>query len=203
MQITAIQQAKKDEEKVNVFLDGVFWSSFTKDDLIKFGLHKGLSLNQEEADELKKKSRTSKVKMQAFRHFSGALKSEQDIRTYLYKKELDKEPTEEIVTFLKDHGVINDEYFAERFTEMKLRAKKYSMNRIRAELKKKGVSDRIIKDIPQLKDTDEELDAIRKYISKNISLPQEKLIQRLLMRGFKYDVVRKALGNPIVSESDF
>jgi SOS response regulatory protein OraA/RecX len=99
--------------------------------------------------------------------------------------------------------VINDEYFAERFTEMKLRAKKYSMNRIRAELKKKGVSDRIIKDIPQLKDTDEELDAIRKYISKNISLPQEKLIQRLLMRGFKYDVVRKALGNPIVSESDF
>jgi regulatory protein len=195
MQITAIQQAKKDEEKVNIFLDGVFWSSFTKDDLIKFGLHKGLTLSQEEADELKKKSRVSKVKMQAFRHFSGALKSEQDIRTYLYKKELEKEAIEEVVTFLKEHSVINDEYFAERFTDMKIRAKKYSMNRIRAELKKKGVSDRIIKDIPQLKDTDEELDAIQKYVSRNTNLPQEKLIQRLLMRGFKYDVIKKVLSN--------
>jgi regulatory protein len=203
MQITAIQQAKKDEEKVNIFLDGVFWSSFTKDDLIKFGLHKGLTLNQEEADELKKKSRVSKVKMQAFRHFSGALKSEQDIRTYLYKKELEKEAIEEIVSYLKDHAVINDEYFAERFTDIKIRAKKYSMNRIRAELKKKGVSDRIIKDIPQLRDSDEEIDAIKKYISKNSNLPQEKIIQRLLMRGFKYDVVKKALGKPIVSENDF
>jgi regulatory protein len=195
MQITAIQQAKKDEEKVNIFLDGVFWSSFTKDDLIKFGLHKGLTLSQEEADELKKKSRVSKVKMQAFRHFSGALKSEQDIRTYLYKKELEKEAIEEVVTFLKEHSVINDEYFAERFTDMKIRAKKYSMNRIRAELKKKGVSDRIIKDIPQLKDTDEELEAIQKYVSRNTNLPQEKLIQRLLMRGFKYDVIKKVLSN--------
>lgn len=202
MQISAIQQAKKDEDKVNIFLDGVFWSSFTKDDLIKFGLHKGLELTQDEADELKKKSRVSKVKMQAFRHFSGALKSEQDLRTYLYKKELEKESTEEIVSFLKDHGVINDEYFAERFTDMKLRAKKYSMKRIRAELKKKGVSDKIIKEIPQLKDTDEELEAIQKYITRNTTLPQEKLIQRLLMRGFKYDVVKKALGNPIVSETD-
>ncbi len=203
MQITAIQQAKKDEEKVNIFLDGVFWSSFTKDDLIKFGLHKGLSLSQEEADELKKKSRVSKVKMQAFRHFSGALKSEQDIRTYLYMKELEKEATEEIVSFLKEHNVINDEYFAERFTDMKIRAKKYSMNRIRAELKKKGVSDKIIKEIPQLKDTDEELEAIQKYISRNSSLPKDKLVQRLLMRGFRYDVVKKALGSPIVSENTF
>lgn len=193
MVITSIQQAKKDELKVNVFLDGNFWSSFTKDDLIKFKLHKGLSLSEEEADELQKKSQVSKIKLQALRKYSATLKSEKDIRTYLYKKNLEPEALESVIEYLKERSVINDKYFAEKFSELKLHANKYSINRIKAELKKKGISDNIIKNIEQLNSDADETDAIKKYLDKNSTLPKQKLIQRLMMRGFKYENIKKFL----------
>ncbi len=193
MQITSIQQAKKDEEKVNVFLDGEFWSSFTKDDLVRFGLHKGLELSLQEADDLKKRSRLSKLKLQALRKYSGVLKSEKDIRTYLYKKELEKDELESVIEYLYSHNVVDDVRFAQVFTESKLRAKKYSINKIKAELKKKGISDKILREIDLLNDSNEEVESIKKYIQKNSMLPKEKLIQRLLMRGFQYSNIKPNL----------
>ncbi len=198
MIITSIQQAKKDEEKVNIFLDGEFWSSFTKDDLIKFGFFKGFEISIQDAEELKKKSRISKVKLQALRHYSGVLKAEKDIRTYLYKKNLEKDEIEEVIEYLNKHSIIDDQRFANAFAESKLRQKKYSINKIIAELKKKGITEEKIKKIEGLKteNTDEnQNDAIKKYIEKNPSLSKEKLIQRLLMRGFKYSSVKEALGS--------
>jgi len=198
MTITSVQQAKKDEEKVNIFLDGAFWSSFTKDDLIRFKLYKGTELTPQEAEDLKKKSKISKVKLQALRHYSGVLKAERDIRTYLYKKNLEKDEIEEVIEYLHKHSIIDDERFANAFAESKLRQKKYSTNKIKAELKKKGITDDKIKKIEGLKveNLDEnQLESIKKYIEKNPNLPQEKLIKRLLMRGFKYANVKEALGS--------
>lgn len=129
----------------------------------------------------------------AVKYISSKVKTEQQIKDYLYKKEFHSSTVNAVITKLKDYGVINDKMYAESyvrsnksFSKMKMKQKLYSF----------GVKKDLIEETTdEIDDYDSCLMNARKYI-KNKELTRElteKLTRRLSSLGYTWEVIGKVL----------
>src|SRR5436190_1338525 len=125
MTITQIQQAKKNEERVNIFLDDRFWVGLTKDELISFELFKGKIITKEEKIEIEKSSSLTKVMYKAVNCVQIRPRSEMEMEQYLYRKQIDKETSGQDIQKLKDKKLLSDEQFALWLVEQRLHSGRY------------------------------------------------------------------------------
>lgn len=71
-------------------------------------------------------------------------RTEKELRTKLKEKNFDEIQIEETVSFLNEYGYINDNRYAEHFTNDAINLKKWGKARVRTELLRKGVDRDII-----------------------------------------------------------
>jgi len=207
MTITSIEQAKKNIDRVNIFLDGEFWVGLDKNELIELKLHKDLTISEEEKKAIEDKSTKGKVKNRVLNYIFIRPHSKREIIDHFkVKPDIQKEVLVDIVEKLEGQNIISDLEFAKWYIEGRLASGKHGANKIRAELMKKGVNNKFIEIAMHEKTSSEEFEdkldgQIRTYIeklSKSIKSKDErdfknKLIQRLMSRGFKFDDIKKAL----------
>lgn len=124
-----------------------------------------------------------------------------EVKEKMQRKGFDKKMITEVISFLTDKNFLNDERFAERFFKEKQELQHWGEYRIKLELKKKYISEEIIKEIFDNKSDESELSAAREAANlwrrKNKNCPKEKIYSRLggflSRRGFSYDVVKEIL----------
>ncbi|MEO6729082.1 MAG: RecX family transcriptional regulator [Candidatus Dojkabacteria bacterium] len=207
MIITSIEQAKKNIDRANVFLDGEFWVGLDKNDILELKLHKDKTISEDEKKEIENKSQMGKIRNRVLNYIFIRPHSKREIIDHFkIKPDIQKENLNSIVESLEEQNIISDLEFAKWYIEGRLASGKHGANKIRAELMKKGVNNKFI-EIAMFEKTnndeyEDKLDGqIRTYIekltksikAKNPNDFKNKMIQRLMSRGFKYNDIRKAI----------
>jgi len=125
------------------------------------------------------------------------LRSENEIRQRLKKKKFDADIIEMALSFLKDEGFIDDNYFAKTWIESRIK-KPLGIKRLKAELSIKGINKAIIDtQINEIKKSYSEEDIVRGItrdrLNKLKGIDPQKTKKRvyayLLRRGFSPEVV--------------
>ncbi len=204
MQLTSITQQKRNVENVNLFLDNKFWVSLSKNQLLDFGLYKGIDVDEDLKEKIESASGENKILEKTYKFLFLRPRSEFEVKTYLkLRRGLDEDYAKSILEKLRTKGFIDDEKFAEWYVKNRLESGKYGENRIKAELIKKGVSrDLIYQVLDKFKDNETYKEAqnekIQSYIEKmkrTLKAKDErelknKMIQRLMAKGFRYEDVK-------------
>jgi len=207
MKITAITAQQKDQNRVNVMVDGKYRFSLDIFQYADLGIKIGKEYTEEELIELETESQFGKLYTRALEYCMLRPHSGKEVRDYLYRKTRDSrtktgavkkgvspELTDRVFRRLVEKGHVDDEKFTRYWIENRNLKKGVSQRKLQAELRAKGVDLAIIEQaLAQSERIDE--DELQKVIAKKRSRypDEQKLMQYLVRQGFRYDDVKEAL----------
>jgi regulatory protein len=195
--ITALTAQKKNPNRINVFLDGEF--AFGLERIVAAWLKVGQELSEEKISHLLKED-TREIAFQKAMHFlSYRVRTEKEMRQNLLSHEFDNELVDEIISKMKEKGLLNDLQFARAWIDNRNQYRPRGQKALAVELQQKGVSREAIEEA--LEEMGDELglamSAGRKYAQRlgndDWNLFRQKLSAYLGRRGFSYDIVKDAV----------
>ena len=166
--------------------------------LAKFNLYKGKDISSEDIENILYENELYKSKNLALKYLSN-MKTENEVRTYLKSKDIPKDIIEETIEYLQKENFLNDSYYAELFTEDKLKLKQDGPNKIRNLLLQKGIDTNIINNIIINIDNNLLFENLYKVTEKKYNSlegknnKKEKLIRYLLNKGYDYSHIKSVL----------
>ncbi|HBL51925.1 MAG TPA: hypothetical protein DDZ05_01705 [Candidatus Blackburnbacteria bacterium] len=209
--ITHIKQ-QKDKSRANVYLDGKFAFGVTLEELLKHGLKVGKELASLQIEKIKGTDHKERVYGNAVKFAMMRPRSEKEIRQWFKRTLLRSRQNvgasegqgnieDDVFNRLKNLELVDDLKFAQWWVEQRLTFRQKSKRVIGLELKSKGVSDDIIKEVLLQIDTDQEVELAKKIVEKKLrvlgSFPEdkrrEKLIGALARRGFSWETIKKVV----------
>lgn len=193
LKITDIRQAVKNENRVNVFVNGKYSFSLDIAQVVDLHVKKGMVISGEQLEEFKKASEFGKLYQRALEWSLTRPHSEREVNDYLYKKiyerKLDKNYIGLIIEKLKAKRYVDDEAFARWYVENRFVKKGISRKKLSMELMKKGVAREIIDTVLDLRNDEEE---IKKIIAKKrAKYDDDKLIAYLCRQGFDFQLTQE------------
>ncbi len=207
MKITSITTQKRNNNRVNISIDGRYRFSLDTYQLVELGIKVGIEYAETDLVTLEQESMFGKIYGRALEYCLMRPHSAREVQNYLYRKTRSKrdktgelkpgvssEITVRVFERLVEKGYVNDQKFASFWIENRSLNKGISSRKLMAELREKGVSKTIIEDTlieAQRSDSEE----IQKIITKKLShYPDEKkLIAYLARQGFEYNEIKQAL----------
>lgn len=197
--ITSIT-AQKNQKRVNIFLDGEYSFSLDLDNFGQLGLKVGKELNQEEIDEIIKKSEFQKAFDKTLNFAMRRPRSNKEIKDYFRRKEIDISIHQNIIDRLIRLELLDDQKFAKWWVEQRLQFKNKSKKDITFELRQKGLDSQIIKNVLDDSEIDE-LKIAKVLISKkeykwqkyDEKTRKQKISQYLAGKGFNWDIINSAV----------
>lgn len=214
MKITAISQAVRNPDRVNVSVDGKYRFSLDIYQLSSIGLKIGQEYSEAELDELETESQFGKLYSRALEYCLMRPHSKKEVRDYLWRKtretkyksrqtgEVKSRPgvsqqiADRVFERLIEKGYLDDEKFTRFWIENRNQTKGSSLRKLTNELRVKGVESSIIDQVmseSSRNDTDEIMKIIAKKRSKYPD--EQKLIAYLARQGFSYDEIKTALAH--------
>lgn len=190
--ITQLQAQKKNNERVNLFVDGVFFCGLGIDDVVKNNIVVGLNVTEEFLSNLLCQSGENDMYNKTLIYILKRPRTENEIKRFLSsKKHISPDMTTRIIERLKTMSYINDEAYARMFTASK--HLKASVRAIKQKLRQKGIkTDLIDGATAEIGDQDELCKNLaEKYMRNrdNTTQNQQKLYRFLVTKGFNYDTV--------------
>ena len=207
MKITSITAQKRNNNRVNILVDGEYKFSLDTYQILDLGIKVGRQYSQAELVLLEQESQFGKVYGRALEYCLMRPHSAREIQNYLYKKTrpsktktgdlksgVAPEITKRVFDRLVEKKYVDDKKFAYFWIENRFISKGISRRKLVSELKLKGVDDSIINQIldeSERSDSDE----IKKIITKKKShyTDEKKLFAYLARQGFGYEEIKKAL----------
>ena len=213
MKITDISLQARDNNRVNVSVDGVYSFSLDIAQVTDLNLKVGRELSDGELEELQEESQFGKLYMRALEYCLRRPHSVKEVRDYLWRKTqpaLRKRQTgmnnpvvyservaSRVLRKLQQKAYVDDEAFARWWVENRQRSKGVSRRKLTAELRSKGVhADIIAQTLEKTDRTDEQ--ELRKVIAKKhrrYAGDRQKFVQYLVRQGFSYDGVVSTLND--------
>ena len=221
--ITDIKEAVRDQDRLNIYIDGKFFCSLALSQVVDLKLKIGRVLTDEELVELKRASEFGKLYQRALEYALLRPHSQKELRDYLKKKTLsrtirvknkktgeyqtklkegfDASLVEPVLARLIERGYVDDERFARLWIENRSVRKGVSQKKLRLELQAKGVAQDIIENCLSEGIRNEQEELAKVIAKKAKKYPDEqKLIQYLLRQGFNYSDILDALSAASSSE---
>ena len=129
------------------------------------------------------------------------LRSEKEIREYLYKLKAEPQEIDKIITNLKTTGLVNDKIFTHAYIYDKLHLTNIGPKKIEHDLEQLGIESTLIKQEIDKIEEDLVYKKIEKIISKKIKnnhkyssmMLKEKLLQELSQLGYDYNMIQSIL----------
>ena len=118
MKITRVELQKNDNTRFSLFSGDEYIMSVSAENLAKYGYGE-FEISDEELKELMEKEDIEKAYKRALRYTSKSLKSSKEVIDYLYKHKISPDLHEEIISRLKDLGLLDDERYLEIYLEEK------------------------------------------------------------------------------------
>ena len=144
MKITKIEQQKKDPQRYSVFLKGEFAFGLHESILLKAGLHTGDTLTADQVKQFVHEDELFRAREKAYNLLQYRERSVEELRSRLHRKDFQEATVESVISDLMEKGYLDDWQFARTYAEDQLTRKNIGPIRLRAELSRKRVSDRII-----------------------------------------------------------
>lgn len=213
MKITDISLQARDNNRVNVSVDGVYSFSLDITQVTDLSLKVGRELSDGELEKLQEESQFGKLYMRALEYCLRRPHSVKEVRDYLWRKTqptLRKSQTgmnnpvayservaSRVLSKLQQKAYVDDEAFARWWVENRQLSKGVSRRKLTAELRSKGIHADIIAQMLEKTDRKDEQE-LRKVIAKKhrrYAGDRQKFVQYLVRQGFSYDDVVSALND--------
>ena len=196
--ITALKTGKRNDKRVNMYLDGKFAASVDTEVALKKGLKIGQELAEDQLKELAEDVSIARCLNIAYRFLSYRPRSEAEMRERLGRRGIEEPKIKIIINKLKEQHLLDDTAFAQFWKENRDTFKPRSQRLTRIELKRKGVADEIIKEVT---DDSNDMDTAYQAAAKKAQhLPKDdyevfrrRLGDFLLRRGFGYSVINQTV----------
>lgn len=190
--ITDIQLQSRNRDRVNVYLDGEF--AFGLAGAVAKELKVGQRLTAEAVEDLKEGDTVEKAYKQALRLVAHRARSEHELRLRFRKRGFDERIQERVIQRLRGEGWVDDLSFAKAWIENRMAFRPRGRLALQAELRKKGIDNRLIDQALEGFDQGAALrKAAKKGARKYAKLSQEEFIQKLrgylARRGFPYSKI--------------
>jgi len=134
-----------------------------------------------------------------------------ELERKLLLRKIDKNIIPEIISYLKENNYLNDENFAKIFIDEKKNRKMQGVNKLKNQLRSKGVSSEVIENLVE-EDFETEFENASILAKKklhqleNKNLHKRELIQKLSSylagKGFSFDTIRKVVNKTIGEEEE-
>ena len=194
--ITSITVQDKDKTRCNVFIDGEFSFAISVESAIKLRLKKGDELTQKQIKEFALDGQKSKALSKGVAYASKMLKTNKQVKTYLYSKGFSDNVVYYVTEKLKEYGYINDFNFAKRYIECNNSTKGRRL--LEYKLMEKGVSKTDIKNAFEEFDIPSEENAL--FLARKHFKNKEKTFENLsktykylIGKGFSYSDAESAI----------
>ena len=199
MKITDIKTQVHDETRVSVYVDGAYSFSLSDIDAVKHAVKKGMEISENDLLFFKSLGDNSKAMKAAMDLISRKGVTQKALSDYLLKKGYSKEVCTFVSDELKNLGYIDDFSFALSYAKDAYEYKKHGRMRIETDLRKKGVSNDVIKDVFEEAGIDFSLnlpDMINEKF-KNCDFSdfkvKQKIIRYFAYRGYPISEISSAL----------
>ena len=210
--ITDIKQAVKNQNRVNIFVNGKYRFSLDIFQLTQLNVKIGSKFTKTEIENLEQQSEFGKLYALALNYCLMRPHSEKEIRDYLWKKTLNRKlknrktgefyekkgvsklSVDQVLDRLIEKKYINDEKFTRFWVENRNQRKGSSIKKLKSELFSKGVSSEIIEQILS-ESSRNDGEEIQKIIAKKAKkyTDEKKLVAYLARQGFSYDEIKRAI----------
>lgn len=198
--ITKIEQQKRNDDRVNIYVDDKFFIAIFKELVYTFNLKKGNEINEEELKPILDDEMYIKAKNKALNILSHADQSEKKIKEKL-SAEFDENIIDRVIDFLKNYNLVNDSVLAQKIVNTNVNLNRCGKNRIKQNLYNKGINRNTIDEAVSELDKDTEFEnamylakkrfeRVKKEDKKKI---YQKISQHLSYKGFDYDIIKRVL----------
>ncbi|MFJ7936625.1 recombination regulator RecX [Sporosarcina sp. NPDC096371] len=199
--ITKITQQKKDHERYNIFLDEKYAYSVHESVLVKFGLTKGMTLEDWSIDDMVYEDEIRKAFNRALHYLGFRMRSEFEVKKKLLELDYGEAIVLEAIVKLKELGFLNDENFSEALLQTQKNSSSKGPRAIQQEMQKKGIGKELQDKVLESYSEDEQLQIASKLAEKaanaNRSVAPAQLKQKiqnaLLRKGYSFDIIKQAL----------
>ena len=196
MKIVRIEASKHVQERVLVYLEEGDPLRITRNELLQFGLYRGMDLPPEVVVQLQNAGKRSQGRAAAARLASGRMMSRKELAERLGRKGIAPDTAVEAVDWLESLGAVDDAAYAGAVARH-YAAGGYGPGRVRQELQKRGIPRELWDSaLAQLPDS---AAAIDKFLQSKLKgrtpdrTTLKKLSDALLRRGFSWNDIRPAL----------
>ncbi len=204
-QITDIIPQKNDKKRVNLYIDGKYFSGAQKIVLLTENLHIGDFVDDKKLADILADSEYDACFQKASSYVLKGGHTIKQVAGYLKNKGFDGKIIAKVIDKLEEYGYLDDSQFAKTFVELK--SQKHGKRLLEVELKQKGVSDKDISAaIDCIKDEDEKAYSVAKKYLKGKPLDmqlKQKCFRYVLSKGFSYDSAKFAVDKIEREAEDF
>jgi regulatory protein len=205
---------KKDDNTVVIYLDNKEKLFLSYEILLKNGLRKGSEISEDRFSLLVVQNRKYHIRQKAITFLAKRIHSKRELENKLRKKNYEIELIKAVLDELEEKGLIDDNTFANQFSDEKLNRKKWGLQKVKSELFKKGISADVIKDVVKIyADAESQQISANDLVKKKLNLIskrendqkkiKQKLIAFLLSRGYDYDIAREAVREVIIDDDNY
>ena len=207
MKITSISVQAKNQDRVNVSVDGSYRFSLDIFQVGELGIKVGREYSEEELVELETESQFGRLYARALEYCMLRPHSVREVRDYLWRKTRDRRGkegklitgyssalAERVLAKLQQKHYVDDERFAHWWVESRNLTKGTSLRKLRSELQAKGVAGSIVD--AEFADTEraDDTELMKILAKKRARYPDDqKLMQYLARQGFRYEDIKSAI----------
>lgn len=201
LQITKIE-AQKRAGRYNVYVNGHYAFPVSEDVLIRYRLLKGTELTSDMIKTLESADDQSKAYELALNYLSYQQRTEKELSDYLVKKEIPETTIAPVMARLIEDNLLDDSHYAHSYVRTMKRTSDKGPTVIRRQLKQRGVKDELIDSaLAEDYQPDEQLERLSELVTKlkrqyqklTPKIQRQKVQQRLVEKGFSFDLVGQTL----------
>lgn len=209
--ITKIESQKKNNDRVNIYVDGEFFMAVFTELIYTFNLKKGMEIDQNNLTYILKEEMYIKAKNKALNILSKADQSEKKIREKL-SSEFEEDTIDIVIEFLLKNKFIDDDLLAQKIVNTNVNLNKCGRNKIKQNLYNKGIAIESINEAISEIDKDVEFENAMYLAKKRYERVKnedkrkiyQKISQHLAYKGFDYDIIKIVLNKLLnFDEYDF
>ncbi|WP_339254027.1 recombination regulator RecX [Sporosarcina sp. FSL W8-0480] len=199
--LTKITQQKRDTERYNIFIDDKYAFSVHETVLVKFGLTKGMQLDDWAMDEIAYEDQIEKAFNRALHFLSFRMRSEFEVKKKLLDLEYGEAVIMEAIVKLRRLGFLDDQAFSEALLRTQKNASNKGPKAIQQELQKKGVEKELQEQVLESYSEEEQFAVAKRLAEKaaasNRSVAPAQLKQKiqnaLARKGFSFGLISSVL----------
>lgn len=196
--VTGLEVQKKDDTRVNLYLDGNFFVGISMELVLLHQIKKGMEVDEQFLLNLVFEDEKEKAMGRAVKYLGGTLKTTKQLRDYLKKKEYSEQTIDYVIDKMKEYKYLDDVAYAKSF--IATFSSKYGRTKLTYALRSKGVSDSIIDSVFEDDETviENSLNRVAEKYLKNkprCSETYQKLSRFLYGRGYQFDEINSYINS--------
>lgn len=198
-----MEQQKKNPQRVSIFLDEAFAFGVHQDVLLQHHLYTGRMLDEAAIKEIIYDDQLVRAKQTALSYLAHRARTEYEVRDKLKKNQFDELIIERVIERLYELSYLDDDSFTERYIRGRLNKKGHAPLRLKADLRRMGISpEKIDRALQTIADRNSLLDkALEQAQKRSKRLAREtdsfakrrKIYGFLLRKGHTPDVANEVL----------